>query len=169
MRSEAKTTKWMRVAASATALGVLSGCTSVDFGLPVRDPNHDPLTVNTALLDPGPFSTEVRPLGRAGSFDAGRRLESDRLGEYVVNAAQVEPSLLKGAVGYPGASGSLTEQTNRLREYFNQSEIADAVNRDDVVAGFGFKNEVKESYSYSSGVAVLRFNAPSPHRPTPTP
>ncbi|MCV7192667.1 DUF7373 family lipoprotein [Mycolicibacterium brumae] len=128
--------------------------------MPVRDPNHDPLAVNAVLLDPGPFSTEVRPLGNAGSFHAGRRLESIRLGEYVVSPAQVEPSLLKGSVGYPDASGPLTEQAKRLIEYFHQSEVAEAVDLNDVVAGFGFKNEVKESYSYSGGAAVLRFNTP---------
>jgi hypothetical protein len=88
------TAAWRVGVLVAMMVATLTACTSVHPGTAVRDPREDPQAVTAVLLDPGPYpTTPGRPVGAAGSPEAGARLEALRLANSVVLGFQVDPAL----------------------------------------------------------------------------
>ena len=80
---------------------VLTSCGGADVsGKPVPEgaSNTTTTTVDVARLDTGSFPTApLPPLGAAGSPDAGRRLEAQRMAPFVLGPWQVDPALTEGS------------------------------------------------------------------------
>ncbi len=142
----------------AAAVGLLGGCATVDTGVAIRDPNQDPMAVNAALLDSGPFARKApTSLGKAG--DDGSLVESIRMSEYVILPYQADPALTRGSGAKLGKSGPVTS-TDRLRDFVHSGDVASVVDMDLVVAGFGMYAESRDQASVNSANAVLRFKTP---------
>lgn len=79
---------------TAAVIVVLAGCARTVPGAADREGAHPVAPVDPAALKPGSYpTTPQRPLGTAGSEDAGRLVEGRRLVDYVVGPWQAEPAM----------------------------------------------------------------------------
>ncbi|MFI5500948.1 hypothetical protein ACIA5E_17965 [Nocardia asteroides] len=140
------------VLAAAAALTVLSGCVSP--GAPA------PQQLDLAALDVGSNATDPLTAPAASTDKYGRVLESVRMGEVMVDAAEVDPALIYGVPDRSAplptpstAAGMLAERVREVLE--SQGMLAGfAVSGSDVDHG-GKKPQVGEARMLT--VLLLRF------------
>lgn len=85
-----------RAVAGVAAALVLAGCTAVVDGAPHRAAGGPaPGTADPALLDPGNYPRKpLPPMGVAGTPEVGALFDARRMGDFVVGAWEVDPTLV---------------------------------------------------------------------------
>jgi hypothetical protein len=113
-------------------VAVCAGCTTVEQGRAVRDPQADPKAATVALLDPGNYPTKPRPpLGTAGNAYEGAKIESRRLSEYLVMPFQLDPAMDHM---YTMASGVIKAPSALIKAF--QDPVPGGAEGHNFVAGF---------------------------------
>ena len=82
------------------AVVLLAGCSTAtnDGDRPATTTSAESTEVDVAQLNTGDYpSAPLAPLGAAGSDDAGRRVEAQRMAAFVVGPWQLDPALIEGS------------------------------------------------------------------------
>jgi hypothetical protein len=146
----------------ATVALVVSGCTTVVDGSPVKPAGGPPAgTVDVALLDPGNYPTKPQPpMGVAPNPTTGSLLDAQRMADFALGPWEVDPTLTtREPFGF--TAGAMPIKSDAL-EAVTSKEAAQAAYRHDFINGYADQRGVKGQKILLN--AVLRMPDPESAR-----
>ena len=154
MRGGAGMTRILVTAAFATAAALLTSCSSVIPGAPVKAAGGPPPgTVDIALLDVGNYPTKPSaPLGTAGTPEIGAIVEGQRMANFVIGPWEADPSLIGSY-----ADSALVLKNATALNFVLPDALAGVAGRHNFVTGF---STARDGAGKVLRNAVLRFPDP---------